>query len=88
MYTSVYCMKKHYIEVDQGTIFMERNKRFGLILDRLEMIKKKFGAIMSRSDYEQLLEAFFFYVFMCKIFFNLFTNIQCNVRTKKLHKIC
>ena len=38
----------HYIEVAQGAIFMEQSMRFGLILGRLAILKKKsFGPIMS-----------------------------------------
>ena len=33
--------QSHYIEVAQGTIFMEQNMRFGLILGRLAIMKKK-----------------------------------------------
>ena len=44
----------HYIEVAQGAIFMEQSMRFGLILGRLAILKKKFWA-----DYEQLLGRFF-----------------------------
>ena len=42
--------QSHYIEVAQGTIFMEQNMRFGLILGRLAIMKKKsLGLIMSNS---------------------------------------
>ena len=37
----------HYIEVAQGTIFMEQSMRFRLILGRLAILKKSFGPIMS-----------------------------------------
>ena len=36
-----------YIEVAQRAIFMEQNMRFGLILGRLAIMKKKIGLIMS-----------------------------------------
>ena len=35
--------QSHYIEVMQGAIFMEHNMRFGLILGRLAVLKKKLG---------------------------------------------
>ena len=34
----------YYIEVAQGAIFMEQNMKFGLILGRLAIMKKKIGA--------------------------------------------
>ena len=34
----------HYIEVAQGDIFMEQKMRFGLVLGRLAILKKKLGA--------------------------------------------
>ena len=46
--------QNHYIEVVQGIIFMEQNRRFGLILGLLATLKTKFWA-----DYEQLLSAVF-----------------------------
>ena len=33
--------QSHYIEVAQGAIFMEQNMRFGLILGRLAILKRK-----------------------------------------------
>ena len=42
--------------VAQGDIFMEQKMRFGLVLGRLAILKKKLGA-----DYEQLLRVFFSY---------------------------
>ena len=40
--------QSHYIEVAQEVIFMEQNMRFGLILGRLAILKKKVGGpIMS-----------------------------------------
>ena len=47
--------QSHYIEVAQGDIFMEQNMRFGLILGRLAILKKKDGG----ADCEQLLRAVF-----------------------------
>ena len=38
-------MQSHYIEVVQGAIFMEQNMIFGLILDRLAILKKKLGGL-------------------------------------------
>ena len=35
------------IEVAQGAIFMEQNIRFGLVLGRLAILKKKIGLIHS-----------------------------------------
>ena len=67
--------QSHYIEVVQGAIFMEQKMRFGLILGRLAILKKKIGA-----DYEQLLRA----VFLC--FHEIFFLKYCSVCTKKLHK--
>ena len=43
------CRQSHYIEVAQGDIFMKHKMRFGQVLGRLAILKKK-GA-----DYEQLL---------------------------------
>ena len=43
------CGQSHYIEVAQGDIFMEQKMRFGLVLDRLAILKKKIGA-----DYKSL----------------------------------
>ena len=40
-------VKSHYIEVAQGDIFMEQKMRFGLVLGRLAVLKKKLGSIMS-----------------------------------------
>ena len=51
---SIVSRQSHNIEVAQGAIFMEQNIRFGLILGRLAILKKKLGA-----NYEQLLRAFF-----------------------------
>ena len=34
-------IQSHYIEVAQGAIFMEQNMRFGVILGRLTILKKK-----------------------------------------------
>ena len=73
--------QSHYIEVTQGAIFMEQNMRFGLILGRLAMLKKKsWGA-----DYEQLLMA----ISSCfqgqnKIYIYFKYRSVC---TKKLHNI-
>ena len=59
---------------------MEQKMRFGLVLGRLAILKKKWGA-----DYEQLLRV----VFLCfqgqKKMLNFFEK-YCSVRTKKLHK--
>ena len=41
--------QSHYIKVAQGDIFMEQKMRFGLVLCRMAILKKKLGA-----DYEQL----------------------------------
>ena len=38
MYT---CTESHYLEVAQGAIFMDQNMRFGLILGKLAILKKK-----------------------------------------------
>ena len=35
--------QSHYIEVEQGVIFMEQNMRFGMILDRLAVLKKNWA---------------------------------------------
>ena len=40
-------IQSHYIEVAQRAIFVEHNMRFGLILGRLAILKKKLGPIMS-----------------------------------------
>ena len=51
----IHSTKVIYKEVVQGTIFMEQNMRFGLILGRLAIrTEKKFW-----PDYEQLLRAVF-----------------------------
>ena len=42
------------MEVAQVDIFMEQKMRFGLVLGRLEILKKRLGA-----DYEKLLRVFF-----------------------------
>ena len=42
-------VQSHYIEVAQGDIFMEQKMRFGLVLDRLAILKKK-----NWADDEQL----------------------------------
>ena len=47
-------VQSHYIEVAQGDIFMEQKMRFGLVLDRFVILKKKWGA-----NYEQLLRVVF-----------------------------
>ena len=39
--------QSHCIEVTQGDIFMEQKRRFGLVLGRLAILKKKLGPIMS-----------------------------------------
>jgi hypothetical protein len=39
-----YYQQIHYIEVAQGDIFMEQKMRFGLVLGRLAILKKKLGA--------------------------------------------
>ena len=39
----IHSTKVIYKEVVQGTIFMEQNMRFGLILGRLAILKKSFG---------------------------------------------
>ena len=47
--------QSHYIEVAQEVIFMEQNMRFGLILGRLAILKKKVGGpIMSNLDIMRL----------------------------------
>jgi hypothetical protein len=56
--------QSHYIEVTQGGIFMEQKMRFGLVLGRLAILKKKLGA-----DYEQLLKGVFFMLSGAKTFF-------------------
>jgi len=70
-----------YIEVAQGAIFMEQNMRFGLILGRLSILKKK-----NWANYEQLLRL----VFSCfrgqKNMLNFFLK-HCSIRTKKLHNM-
>ena len=48
------CGQNHYVRVTQEAIFIEQNMRFGLILGRLAILKKKFG-----SDNEQLFKAVF-----------------------------
>ena len=50
------CRQSHYIEVAQGDIFMKHKMRFGQVLGRLAILKKK-GA-----DYEQLLRVFLSYL--------------------------
>ena len=47
-------IQSHHIEVVQGDIFMVQKIRFGLVLGRLAILKKR------RADYEQLLRVFFF----------------------------
>ena len=44
---SVSTYQSHYIEVVQGDIFMEQKMRFGLVLGRLAILKKKIVLIMS-----------------------------------------
>jgi hypothetical protein len=39
--------QSNYIEVTQGTIFIEQNIRLGLILGWLSILKKELGPIMS-----------------------------------------
>ena len=70
------CIQSHYIEVEQGDIFMEQKRWFELFLSWLAILKKKIWA-----DYEQLLRVVF-HVFMEKIFLE-----RCSVPTKKLHNI-
>ena len=64
----------------QGDIFMEQKMRFGLVLGRLAILKKKMGA-----DYEQLLRVFF----SCFQGQNNVISLQkyCIAHTKKLHKL-
>ena len=51
--------QSHYIEVAQGAIFIEQKMRFGLILGRLSIQKKKKKKNENWADYEQLLRAVF-----------------------------
>ena len=37
------CTQSHYIEVAQGGISMEHKMRFGLVLGRMAILKKKIG---------------------------------------------
>ena len=60
--------QSHYIEVVQRAIFMEQNMRFGLILGRLAILKKKLGTIMSNFLGR------FFHVFMGKKISFFFKN--------------
>ena len=60
---------------------MEENTRFGQVLDRSAILKKKLGA-----DYEQLLRVFF------SCFQGQKNNLEflkkyCSIRTQKLHKM-
>ena len=67
------------IEVAQGYIFfLEQKMRFGLVLDRLAVLKKKIGA-----DYELLLKA----VFSCFQWQKKQYKFFFSVYTKKLHNI-
>ena len=50
--------KSYCIEVSLGDIFMKQKMRFGLVLDRLAILKKGMWA-----DYEQLLRLLFFSYF-------------------------
>ena len=73
--------QSHYIEVAQGAIFMEQKIRFGLVLGRLAILKKKLEA-----DYEQLLRVFFSGFLGQKNTLKFFFK-YCGVRTKKLHQM-
>jgi hypothetical protein len=66
----------HYIEVAQSAIFMEQNMRFGLILGRLAILKKKFWA-----DYDQLLGPFFFIFSLANKMFKFFEK-NCRVQNE------
>ena len=44
----------HYIEVAQGTIFMEQNMRFGLILGWLAILKFTLGFSYTPAEWREL----------------------------------
>ena len=67
--TNVFCDQSHYIEV----ISIEQKMIFGLVLGRLAILKKTFGA-----DYEQLWRAVFSSFQEQKIFFIFFENTQAS----------
>ena len=64
----------------QGDTFMEQNMRFGLILGRLAILKKKWGRLLASP------ESGFFMFSWAKKHFD-FSKKHCSVRTKKLHYI-
>ena len=71
----------HYIEVAQGAIFMEQSMRFGLILGRLAILKKKsFGPIMSNFW------GGFFMFSLAKQMLKFFEK-HCSFHTKMLRNI-
>ena len=73
-------IQSHHIEVVQGDIFMVQKIRFGLVLGRLAILKKR------RADYDQLLRVFFS-CFQGQKKLYIFLKKYWSVLTKKLHKM-